>query len=98
MLMGGGQLLLFGMNFVFLAILTDAKGHTPHPRIAILLMAGLCFVSFVISIFVKEDLRRLNAQKLEAEKASPTLHTILNTAESSLYTKLSSPENTQRQD
>ena len=65
MLMCGGQVLLFGTNFVFLAILNDKNGHTAHPRYAMLLMAGLCFASFLFSIFVKEDLRRLNAKKLQ---------------------------------
>jgi len=61
--------MLFGMNFVFLAVLNNQDGHTPHPIGCLYLMCAFPFVSIFLSIFVKEDLRRLNAAKMKAVEA-----------------------------
>lgn len=65
-MMSCAQLLLFGMNFVFLAVLSDKDGHTPHPIGCLYLMCTFPFIAIFFSFFVKEDLRRLNANKAKA--------------------------------
>lgn len=63
LMMGAAQVCLFGMNFVYLAILNDKPPHTAKPIICILVMNIFPFISIFLAFFVKEDLRRLNAHK-----------------------------------
>lgn len=63
LMMSAAQLCLFGMNYVFLALLSTKNGKTARPIQCLLVMALLPFISSILSLFVKEDLRRLNAGK-----------------------------------
>lgn len=70
-MMSCAQLSLFGMNFVFLALLADnPPNHSPEPVMCLLVFEALLFVSGLLSLPVKEDLRRLNAglKKKELER------------------------------
>ena len=63
LMMSCAQLTLFGMNFVFLSLLNDKPPHTPEPIKCLFVMDLFPFICIFLSFFVKNDLRRLNAQK-----------------------------------